>query len=440
MIECVNARIKQKRMTEIKANNPKLKTWLSTDKNSDFPVQNIPFGVFKGKDGNTRCATRIGDNVIDLYALAKLNYFQETGIDKEVFNQSVLNDFMELGKPIWRKIRNRISEIFEENNSELQKNEAHKKEIIFPLSEVEMMMPVHVGDYSDFYSSEGHATNVGTMFRDPKNALLPNWKHIPVAYHGRSSSIVVSGTNIHRPKGQTKANDADVPTFGPSRLFDFELEMAFITGQKTNLGESITTANAEYYIFGMVIFDDLSARDIQKWEYVPLGPFLSKNFGSVISPWIVTLDALEPFRVKGEKQKPEVLPYLKYEGDKNIDINLEVFLQPEGGEEYKLCQSNYKYMYWNMNQQLAHHTVNGCNINVGDMYASGTISGPTPDSYGSMLELSWGGKNPITLPDGSERKFINDNDTLIMKAYAEKDGVRIGFGESRTKVLPARNI
>ena len=424
-------------MNKIKANNPKLKSWLEVGSGSDFPIQNIPFGVYKGKDGNSRCATQIGDNVIDLYALAKFGYFEEIGIKNEVFNQSVLNDFMALGKPIWRKTRDRISEIFKESNSELRDNINHKQEIVFPLSEVEIMMPVHVGDYTDFYSSEGHATNVGSMFRDPANALFPNWKHLPVGYHGRSSSIVVSGTNIHRPKGQTKPNDAEEPVFGPSRLFDFELEMAFITGQKTNLGESLTTTNAEDYIFGMVIFNDLSARDIQKWEYVPLGPFLSKNFGSVISPWIVTLDALEPFRVKGETQKPEVLPYLKFDGDKNIDINLEVYLQPEGGEEHRLCKSNYKYMYWNMNQQLAHQTVNGCNINVGDIYASGTISGPTPDSFGSMLELSWGGKNPIKLPDGTERKFINDNDSLIMKAYGEKDGVRIGFGESRTKVLPA---
>ena len=301
-----------------------------------------------------------------------------------------------------------------------------------------MMLPVQVGDYTDFYSSIEHATNVGIMFRDPANALLPNWKHIPVGYHGRSSSIVVSGTDIHRPKGQTKADDADAPVFGPSHLFDFELEMAFITGKKTVLGETITTAEADDAIFGMLLFNDLSARDIQKWEYVPLGPFLSKSFGSVVSPWIVTLDALEPFRVKGPKQDTPVLDYLKYEGNKNIDIKLEVSIQSEGGEENIVSNSNYKYMYWNMAQQLAHQTVNGCNINVGDMYGSGTISGPTPDSYGSMLELSWKGTKPLKMSDGSERKFILDHDKIIMRGHTEKEGVRVGFGEVAVKVLPSK--
>jgi fumarylacetoacetase len=284
------------------------------------------------------------------------------------------------------------------------------------------------------------------MFRDPANALLPNWKHLPVGYHGRASSIVVSGTPIHRPKGQTKADDASAPTFGPCKLLDFELEMAFITGKSTQLGENISTANADDYIFGMVLFNDWSARDIQKWEYVPLGPFLAKNFGSTISPWIVTLEALEPFRVETPTQEPEVLPYLKFEGKKNFDINLEVEIIPENarineevgqGKGKTVSRSNFKYMYWNMAQQLAHHTVNGCNICVGDMYASGTISGPTPDSYGSMLEISWQGKKPIQMPDGTERKFILDNDTVVMRGWCEKDGVRIGFGECSGKILPA---
>lgn len=276
------------------------------------------------------------------------------------------------------------------------------------------------------------------MFRDPDNALLPNWKHIPVGYHGRSSSIVVSGTEIYRPKGQVKPNDATEPLFTASRLFDFELEMAFVTSKSTALGDSISVADADEHIFGMMIFDDLSARDIQKWEYVPLGPFLGKNFGSILSPWIVTMEALEPFRVAGPKQEPKVLPYLEYEGDRNFDINLEVYLKPEGGNDNKICYSNHKYLYWNMAQQLAHQTVNGCNINVGDLYASGTISGPTKDSYGSMLELSWGGKRSITLDNGEERKFIHDNDTITMKAFAEQDGLRIGFGECVTKILPAK--
>jgi len=297
-------------------------------------------------------------------------------------------------------------------------------------------MPVDIPNYTDFYSSEEHATNVGTMFRDPKNALLPNWKHLPVGYHGRASSIVVSGTGIHRPKGQLKPPDAPAPVFGPCKKLDFELEMAFVTCANTALGSSVPTGEAENNIFGLVLFNDWSARDIQTWEYVPLGPFLAKNFASTISPWIVTLDALEPFRVAGPTQSPEVLPYLAYEGKKNYDIALEVAIG-EGENATVVSRSNFKYMYWNMCQQLAHHTVNGCNLRVGDLYASGTISGPDKGSYGSMLEITWNGKTPVTLKDGSERKFIEDGDTVTMKAAAEKDGVRIGFGNCTGKVLPA---
>ena len=276
------------------------------------------------------------------------------------------------------------------------------------------------------------------MFRDPENALLPNWKHLPVGYHGRSSSIVSSGVALRRPKGQTKPADSDMPVFGPSKRLDFELEMAFITNTYTELGDSVTTENAEDHIFGMVLFNDWSARDLQKWEYVPLGPFLAKNFGSSVSPWIVTLEALNPFRVAGPKQEPEVLPYLKYEGDKNFDINLQVGLTPQGSEETVVCNSNFKYMYWNMAQQLAHHTVNGCNIEVGDMYASGTISGKDENSYGSMLEISWSGQKPVTLNDGQERSFIEDFDTVTMRGWSEKDGKRVGFGEVVTQILPAK--
>jgi len=309
--------------------------------------------------------------------------------------------------------------------------------VFHKMNAVEMLMPVAIGDYTDFYSSIDHATNVGTMFRDPANALLPNWKHLPVGYHGRASSITVSGTNFHRPKGQTKPADSELPVFGPCKLLDFELETAFIIGKSTAMGDSVTTANADDHIFGMILFNDWSARDIQTWEYVPLGPFLAKNFASTISPWIVTLDALEPFRVEGYKQDPKVLPYLEYSGNKNIDIKLEVSIQPKGGEEVKVCDSNYRFMYWTMEQQLAHHTVNGCNINIGDMMASGTISGPTPGSFGSMLELTWKGTKPFKMPDGTERKFINDNDTVIMRGHCEKDGVRIGFGECKAMALPS---
>ena len=305
-------------------------------------------------------------------------------------------------------------------------------------SEAYMHMPVSIGDYTDFYSSIEHATNVGMMFRDPENALMPNWKHIPVGYHGRASSIVVSGEPIHRPQGQTIPKGANQPVFGPSQRLDFELEMGFITGKSTALGASISTEEAEDYIFGMVLFNDWSARDIQKWEYVPLGPFLAKNFASHISPWIVTMEALEPFRVTGPEQNPKVLPYLEYEGEKNYDIHLEVGITPQGSDEQLVCQSNFKYMYWNMAQQLAHHTVNGCNINIGDLYGSGTISGKDENSYGSMLELAWMGTKPLKMKDGTERKFINDGDTVIMRGHGQKDDIRVGFGEVRAKVLPAK--
>ena len=379
----------------------------------------------------------IGDMVVDLYAFAMHGFLDGLGFDHELFNSTTLNPFISLGKPAWRKMRERLTMIFDENNPELRDCLDKQNEILFPLAGVQMLMPVHVGDYTDFYSSIEHATNVGIMFRDPANALLPNWKHIPVGYHGRSSSIVVSGRDIHRPKGQTKADQAEFPEFGPSKQVDFELEMAFITGKHTNLGQSVSTGEAEDHIFGLVIFNDLSARDIQKWEYVPLGPFLAKNFGSVISPWIVTLDALEPFRVAGPKQEPAVLPYLQFEGNHNFDIQLDVLIQPENQLPHLVCHSNYKYMYWNLAQQLAHQTVNGCNINVGDMYGSGTISGPTPDSFGSMLEIAWKGTKPVKMPDGTERKFINDNDTIIMRGYCKKNDLRIGFGEVSTKIIPA---
>lgn len=419
----------------IKANNPQLKSWVEVPANSDFPIQNLPFGVFSENYKSPRLASRIGNKVIDLAALNQLSYFSELNIAQAVFENKFLNDFIALGKDVTNAVRDKLSKLLEANNEALKKD---ADKVLFDVSEVTMHLPLDVRDYTDFYSSIEHATNVGTMFRDPANALLPNWKHIPVGYHGRASSIILSGQEIHRPKGQTKADDAELPTFGPSRLLDFELEMAFVVGRKTKLGESIPANEANNFIFGMCLFNDWSARDIQKWEYVPLGPFLAKNFASSISPWIVTLEALEPFKVAGPKQEPEVLPYLKTDGENNFDINLEVIIKPESSEAKTVCKSNYKYMYWNMKQQLAHHTVNGCNVNVGDMMASGTISGKSPDSYGSMLELSWRGTKPISMPDGTERKFILDHDTVIMKGFAEKDGVRVGFGEVSTKVLPAK--
>jgi fumarylacetoacetase len=425
-------------MKKIAANNPNLRSWIDVPQGSDFPMQNIPFGIFALSGGEHRAGVRIGDTIINLDVLSEHGHFDAFEIDRAVFRRDCLNDFIALGRPVTRAVRNRISELFEESNPVIRDNAAMRAGLLYSVGSVEMCMPVKVGDYTDFYSSIEHATNVGVMFRDPANALLPNWKHLPVGYHGRSSSIVVSGTPIHRPKGQLKSAQSDAPEFAPTRELDFELELAFITGTKTQLGSSVSTANAEDHIFGLVLFNDLSARDMQRWEYVPLGPFLAKNFGSVISPWIVTLDALEPFRVPGPEQNPEVLPYLQCVGDHGFDIQLDVFIQPEGSAEQRVCRTNFRHMYWNMAQQLAHQTSNGCNINVGDMYGSGTISGPTPDSFGSMLELAWKGTKPLPMPDGTTRAFIEDNDTIIMRGCCERGSLRIGFGETVTKILPAK--
>lgn len=419
-----------------KANNPKLKSWVEVPTGSDFPIQNLPFGIFKTQYLTAVAGVAIGNYVLDLVYLYEKGFFDGLGLPPGIFNQPYLNSFIGLGRKKCGEVRERISELLNVDNDELRHNVAARELALIPMEEVEMLMPIQVPNYTDFYSSEEHATNVGSMFRDPKNALLPNWKHLPVGYHGRASSIVVSGTPIHRPKGQIKPPDAEAPLFSPCRKLDFELEMAFITCSNTQLGVSVSTKEAEEHIFGMVLFNDWSARDIQTWEYVPLGPFLAKNFASTISPWIVTMDALEPFRVDGPEQKPEVLPYLSFEGKKNYDIALEVLLG-EGANETVVTKSNFKYMYWNMCQQLAHHTINGCNLQVGDMYGSGTISGPEKGSFGSMLEITWNGKEPVKLRDGSERKFIEDGDVVTMRGAAEKDGVRIGFGDCTGKILPA---
>lgn len=417
--------------------NSILKSWISIPADSDFSIQNIPFGIIKNNQSQkTTVATRIGDTIVDLSVLANLGAFATIkGFDKTTLTNQFLNDFISLGKPVTTAVRLEIIDIF---NAEHKEKSQNYVAAFLRLEEVENVLPVKIGDYTDFYSSIDHATNIGTMIRDPKNALMPNWKYIPVGYHGRASSICVSGHSFHRPKGQQKPADAEFPTFGPCKLLDFELETAYIIGKSTKLGDNISTEKADDYIFGMVLFNDWSARDIQTWEYIPLGPFLSKNFASTISPWVVTLEALEPFRTKGYLQEPKVFPYLEYNGDKNLDIKLEVSIKPENSEETIVCNSNYKYMYWTMEQQLAHHTINGCNVNVGDMMGSGTISGPEPQEYGSMMELSWKGTKPLKLKDGSERKFINDNDTVIMRGYCTNDKIRVGFGDCAATVLMAK--
>ena len=411
-----------------------METWIDIPKNSDFSIHNIPFGIFSTKDSKKRVGTAIGDMILDLKLSSDLGVFDNLTFDYNVFENEYLNDFISLGKSITNNVRLIIQKELSDSSSVLR----NQSNLLINQSDVEMHLPLKIGDYTDFYSSIEHATNIGSMFRDPSNPLLPNWKHIPVGYHGRVSSIVVSGIDIYRPKGQVLLPDKKTPSFQLSSRVDFELEMGFVIGKNSNLGESISTSEAEDYIFGKILFNDWSARDIQKWEYVPLGPFLGKSFASSMSPWVVTLEALDLFRIDGPEQNPKVLPYLQYKGLKNYDINLEVAIEPNNSKESIVSSSNFKYMYWNMSQQLAHHTINGCNLNIGDLMASGTISGKDKGSYGSMLELSWGGKKPVILDDANSRVFINDNDTVIMKGYCEKNGKRVGFGEVRTKLLGSK--
>lgn len=412
-----------------------LQTWISVPDNHDFSIYNLPFGIFSIAGEKKRVGMALGDFCIDLYALHSAGFLDEF-ISPEVFLQDYLNPLMSLGRPLASDLRLKVQSLLLAENDTLQ-NCTELNKILIPLVHCQMHLPVQIGDYTDFYSSIEHATNVGKMFRDPANALLPNWKHLPVGYHGRASSIIPSGLPIRRPMGQTKSDDQLIPVFKPSGLLDFELETGFFVCGKNDQGTSITTSAADEHIWGMVLLNDWSARDLQKWEYVPLGPFLAKSFASSISTWVVLMDALEPFRISGPVQEPKVLPYLEYEGKKNIDIHLEVDIKPLQSEATCVSRSNFKYMYWNMNQQLAHQTSNGCPIRTGDLYGSGTISGPDPGTFGSMLEITWGGKFPVTMKDGTERKFIQDGDTVIFRAWCEREGMRIGFGELRTEVLPS---
>lgn len=423
----------------IDANRPELTSWLSVSQDSDFPIQNLPFGVFSTHSSPAVCGTRIGDFVVDLDALQRLDYLEGLGLPDGLFAQDNLNTFISCGKNTWSAVRLRISQLFRsESTFALKDNKEHRERCILPLSAVRMHLPARIGDYTDFYASRDHATNVGKMFRDPENALLPNWLHLPVGYHGRASTVVVSGTDIYRPNGQRKGPNDPTPVFGPSVKMDFELEVGFLTGQGPKMGDWISTKDAEDYIFGLVLFNDWSARDLQQWEYVPLGPFLGKNFASSMSPWVVTLEALASCRMDGPVQNPQPLPYLEQPANSHINLNLEVALAPRGKEETVISRTNFSNMYWSMAQQLAHHTCNGCAINAGDLLASGTISGPDPDSFGSLLELSWNGTKPVELDNGAKRSFLEDGDTLILRGHAVKNTVRIGFGEVRGTLLPAK--
>uniref|UniRef100_A0A0B7AVR0 Fumarylacetoacetase n=1 Tax=Arion vulgaris TaxID=1028688 RepID=A0A0B7AVR0_9EUPU len=408
---------------------------------SHFPIQNLPYGIFSTVDNpRRRIGVAIGDFILDLTAVKHLFGPILRGVE-DVFEQPRLNAFMGLGKPAWTEARNTLQRILSDSEPVLRDNADLRARALIPQSHATMHLPASIGDYTDFYSSKNHAFNVGCMFRDPATALNPNWTHLPVGYHGRASSVVVSGTPIRRPTGQTRPDDSSPPVFGPCRLLDFELEMAFFTGPATNLGEPVPMEKVEDHIFGMVLMNDWSARDIQKWEYVPLGPFLAKNFGTTISPWVVTMDALKSFIVPNLPQDPVPLSYLQHKDDYNFDIKLDVSIMADGlAKPTVITRSNFKNMYWTMKQQLVHHTVTGCNINPGDLLGSGTISGESQDSLGSMLELCWKGTRTIDLGNGIGRKFLQDGDEVILSGYCEGDGYRVGFGTCTGKVLPAHPV
>lgn len=415
-----------------------LTSFIDIASDSDFSIHNLPYGIFSDTaNGKRRAGVAIGEQVLDLAAIEAAGLLSLDG--GPYFDQPTLNAFIDSGQDNWTQARKTIQTLLSSDNDALRDNQDLQKKALFQQADVTMHLPVQVPGFTDFYSSKEHATNVGTMFRDPSNALLPNWTEMPVGYNGRASTVVVSGTDIVRPSGQLKPNADDRPIFSACRRLDFELETAFVVGKGNSIGQPIAVDAAFDHIFGMVLLNDWSARDIQKWEYVPLGPFNAKTFASEVSPWIVTMEALAPFKTPCPTQEPKPLAYLnETDSNNSFDINLSVELMPENSDSATVvCETNFKYMYWSMAQQLTHHTITGCKVEVGDMMGSGTISGPTPDSYGSMLEIAWNATKPVTLTGGATRSFIEDGDTVIMKGYSEKDGIRVGFGEVRGKVLPA---
>lgn len=414
-----------------------LSSFIPVAADSDFSIHNLPFGVFQPVDANARVGVAIGEWVLDLAALEQVGLLQVA--EQAVFRQASLNAFIALGRPVWQQVRSRLQTLLSQDHAELRDNATLREEVFYKQTDVTMLLPIDVPGYTDFYSSKEHAYNVGCMFRDPNNALFPNWTELPVGYNGRASSVVVSGTDVVRPSGQIKLPNETRPIFSASRKLDFELETGFIVGKATAVGDTIDIADAEEHIFGMVLLNDWSARDIQQWEYVPLGPFNAKTFGTSISPWVVTMEALEPFRCPAVVQDPEPLPYLREAANRNYDIALQVAIEVDG-QETVVSNTNFKYMYWTMTQQLTHHTISGCNVRVGDLMGSGTISGASKDSRGSLLELTWNTTEPLTLNNGTTRGFLEDGDTLIMRGHCEKDGVRVGFGDVRGKVLPAKTF
>ena len=418
--------------------NSQLSCFIPVPADSDFTIHNLPYGIFsRTQDGERRVGVAIGEWILDLAALEQAGVLRLSE-HEHYFNQPSLNKFIASGSSNWHKVRRELQQLLALDNPRLQHDADLQQQVLYKQQDAIMHLPVQISGYTDFYSSKEHATNVGCMFRDPKNALLPNWSELPVGYNGRASSVVVSGTEIVRPSGQIKLPEHERPVFSATRKLDFELETAFIVGQPSRLGQPIHIDDAEAHIFGMVLLNDWSARDIQQWEYVPLGPFNAKTFASAISPWVVTMQALQPFKVQGPVQEPRPLAYLQESAESSYDIQLSVEIQAaQSSSAEVICQTNFKYMYWSMAQQLAHHTIAGCNVNVGDLMGSGTISGSTKDSYGSLLELTWNTTAPLTLANGEQRGFLQDGDTVIMKGHAEKDGMRVGFGEVRNSILPA---
>jgi len=417
-------------------NDRKLRSFIAVEPSSDFPIQNLPYGVFSANGLAPRVGVAIGGYVLDLWALA-----QECRIDvvePGVFAQTSLNAFMALGPRVWTKTRARIGELLSAEHPELRDNDELRKRALVPMADVQLHLPFAVAGYTDFYSSKEHATNVGVMFRGKDNALQPNWLHMPIGYNGRASTVVVSGTKVRRPRGQLKPPNVEAPSFGPCKRLDFELEIGVVIGQSSRMGEMLTEAQAEEMIFGFVLLNDWSARDIQQWEYVPLGPFQAKAFATSISPWIVTREALEPFRVQGPEQHPAPLPYLRQARSNNYDLELDVGLRAaEMNEVQTICRTNFKYMYWSSVQQLVHHASCGCAMNVGDLLGSGTISGPEKNQRGSLLEISWNGTEPLELRGGIKRSFLEDGDSLAMRGWCQGDGYRVGFGEVEGTILAA---
>lgn len=420
------------------ANTSTTRSFVDVAADSHFPIQNLPYGVCRPKSGgDARCCSVIGDRIVDLAALERLGLLPSVS-GTPIFASESLNAFASLGKSAWSKIRNALGELLDQNNAKLRDNAELQQQVFLSPDNVSMLLPMEVGDYTDFYSSKEHATNVGTMFRGPDNALQPNWLHLPVGYHGRASSVIASGHPIKRPSGQLMPAGAESPIYGPSKAMDFELEMGFFIGPGNKLSEPIDADRAEDHIFGMALVNDWSARDIQRWEYVPLGPFLGKNFATSVSPWIVSLEALEAFRCDGPDQDPQPLKYLSTNVSRAFDIQLEVALTTaQMSDPHVISRSNFRYLYWSMTQQLAHHTCNGCNVRSGDLLASGTISGPTDESLGSMLEISWKGERELSLPNGETRKMLQDGDTVIMSGFAQGDGYRIGFGKVTGELYPS---